>query len=71
LGKNPQITLEQVADAANTLATVLWKHQRHWSTHVATCCNYYQERNVTHFKGRIIEPLCTVGSTAVTVSKKE
>ena len=51
-GKYSLITLEQQADAANTLATVLWKQQRHSPTHVATCCHYYQERNEASYKSR-------------------
>ena len=51
-GKNPRITLEQVAEAANGLASAIWN--RHWlsSDEVAERCEYYQKRNAASYESR-------------------
>jgi len=51
-GGHPQITLEQLADAANALATALWKRSRHAPAHIAACRACYQDRNQASYRSR-------------------
>jgi len=51
-GKNPKITLEQVADAANMLAWKIWKTYPHSWKQKVSVCEYYQERNQISYASR-------------------
>ncbi|MGB2984973.1 MAG: hypothetical protein WBE26_03740 [Phycisphaerae bacterium] len=51
-GKNPRVTLEQVADVANTLAWRIWSRWPHSLSYVAQHCEYYQERNEASYESR-------------------
>lgn len=50
--KNPQITLEQVADVANTLAWKIWQKYPYSWEQKAYVCEYYQERNEASYASR-------------------
>ncbi len=51
-GQNPQITLEQVADAANTLAWNIWSRWPHSWALLKQRCEYYQWRNQLSYESR-------------------
>ncbi len=51
-GKNPQITPEQVADAANMLAWKIWRKYPYSWNRLQELCRYYQERNEASYAGR-------------------
>jgi hypothetical protein len=51
-GKNPKITLEQVADAANMLAWKIWQKYPHSWKQKVYVCEYYQERNEASYASR-------------------
>jgi hypothetical protein len=51
-GKNPRITLEQVAEATNGLASRIWNRYWHSYREVIERSEYYQERNAASCESR-------------------
>ena len=51
-GKNPQITLEQVADVSNMLAWKIWQRYPYSWKQKVYVCGYYQWRNKLSHESR-------------------
>ncbi|HUS92237.1 MAG TPA: hypothetical protein VM695_10330, partial [Phycisphaerae bacterium] len=51
-GKNPQITFEQVADAANVIAWYVWQRPAHSKEDVCRINQYHQWRNEASYASR-------------------